>query len=299
MLNVLVLAAGLGTRLRPLTDFVPKPLVRVVDAPILAHQARLAKTLGEVSLHVNAHHLAQELERGARELGFENVWYEPELLGTGGPIHRLFAEGVRGDLLVLNGDCYCHFDLQKFVETARASGAPVALLAKDFPSVNTLQISASRLAGILNRSDAQAFETRATFSGVSFYSERALSRIRASELDVRDFWERLIREGEAPFVDVSQQDALWVDMGTPRGLFEATKLRLRELGLERFVEAQDEHEGLEIAFGKNSVVYAGAKIGPGAELENCIVFEGGTVNAGEKVRHEILGKNFRWDLQNG
>lgn len=298
MLNILVLAAGLGTRLRPLTDLTPKPLVQVVDAPILAHQARLARTLGEVSLNVNAHHLARELERGARELGFENVWVEPELLGTGGPLHRLFAEGVRRDLLVLNGDCYCRFDLQKFVRNARASGASVALLAKAFPAVNTLQVKASRLAGIKNRSDAQAFETCATFSGVSFYSELALQKIRASERDVRDFWERLIREGDAPFVDVSQQDALWVDMGTPRGLFEASKLRLAELGLENFVEVPNDYEGLEIAFGKNSIVYSGANLGRGAELENCIVFEGGTVNAGERIRHEIVGKNFRWNLQN-
>lgn len=296
MLNVLVLAAGLGTRLRPLTAFMPKPLVKVVDLPILAHQARLARTLGQVSLNVNAHHLAGELERGAREIGFDRVWVEPDLLGTGGPLHRLFAEGIRGDLLVLNGDCYCRFDLQKFVGNARASGAQVALLAKDFPKVNSLQVTASRLAGILGRREVPASETRTTFSGVSWYSELALSKIRASERDVLAFWERLIAEGAAPFVDLSQTAAPWVDMGTPQGLFEASKLRLGELGLENFVEAPESYEGLGLAFGKNVVVHAGAKIGKGASLENAIVFAGGAVPAGATIRNQIIGPDFRWAL---
>ena len=62
MLHVLILAAGLGTRLKPLTDSCPKPLVPVVDASILEHQVRFVKTLGDVTLHVNAHHLAEKLE---------------------------------------------------------------------------------------------------------------------------------------------------------------------------------------------------------------------------------------------
>lgn len=296
MLNVLVLAAGLGTRLRPLTAFMPKPLVKVVDLPILAHQARLARTLGQVSLNVNAHHLAGELERVAREIGFDRVWVEPDLLGTGGPLHRLFAEGIRGDLLVLNGDCYCRFDLQNFVGNAQASGAQVALLAKDFPKVNSLQVTASRLVGILGRCEVPASDTRTTFSGVSWYSELALSKIRASERDVLAFWERLIAEGAAPFVDLSQTAAPWVDMGTPQGLFEASKLRLGELGLENFVEAPECYEGLGAAFGKNVVVHAGAKIGKGASLENAVVFAGGAVPAGAKIRNQIIGPDFRWAL---
>ena len=60
-LNVLILAAGLGTRLRPLTNDMPKPLVPVVDASILDLQARKARLIGNIRLHANAHYLAEGL----------------------------------------------------------------------------------------------------------------------------------------------------------------------------------------------------------------------------------------------
>jgi NDP-sugar pyrophosphorylase family protein len=91
------LAAGLGSRLRPLTLQMPKPLVPVVDASILAHQAHLARSIPNADLQVNAHYLADKLKIAAEKTGFSRVWMEsPEILGTGGPLHRLYKEGFRG-----------------------------------------------------------------------------------------------------------------------------------------------------------------------------------------------------------
>lgn len=70
-LNVLILAAGLGTRLRPLTNDVPKPLVPVVDASILDLQARKARAIGNIRLHANAHYLADQVVAAGKTLGFE------------------------------------------------------------------------------------------------------------------------------------------------------------------------------------------------------------------------------------
>ena len=145
-LNVLILAAGLGTRLRPLTNDVPKPLVPVVDASILDLQARKARAIGNVRLHANAHYLAEQVVEAGNALGFEKVWVEqPEILGTAGPLRRIYAEGYRGGLLVMNGDAYCNFDLRAFVSNAqslaaRPDGPQVALLAVDFPKVNTFRV---------------------------------------------------------------------------------------------------------------------------------------------------------------
>ena len=72
-LNVLILAAGLGTRLRPLTNDMPKPLVPVVDASILDLQARKARAIGNVRLHANAHYLAEQVvEAGLARLPLSN-----------------------------------------------------------------------------------------------------------------------------------------------------------------------------------------------------------------------------------
>ena len=110
-LNVLILAAGLGTRLRPLTNEIPKPLVRVYDKSILEIQMERAKSLGDIRLHANAHYLAEQIVSEGERLGFERVWEEPEILGTAGPLRRIYAAGYRGGLLIMNGDAYCNFDL--------------------------------------------------------------------------------------------------------------------------------------------------------------------------------------------
>lgn len=283
-MNVLILAAGLGTRLRPLTSDVPKPLVPVVDASILEQQAQKANGIGNVRLHANAHYLAEQVVAEGDRLGFEKVWVEyPDILGTAGPLKRIYNEGYRGGLLIMNGDSYCSFDLKKFVENAKSafaagalkgSAVGVALLAIDFPKVNTFRVDGEgRLVGVAGRFGLDEGRA-ATFSGVSYYSDEALSRIADGEFDIREFWKQEIAAGRSPFVDMSQMNATWIDMGSPEGLWNATAARLAELGVDSW---QDEH--LTVDGKKRSIVFAGASVAESEVVEN-----------------EIRGKDFSWKI---
>ncbi len=289
-LNVLILAAGLGTRLRPLTNEFPKPLVRVYDKSILEIQVDRAKSLGEVRLHANAHYLAEQVVSAGERLGFERVWVEPEILGTAGPLRRIFAAGYRGGLLIMNGDAYCSFDLAAFVrnahaayEAGKADGSnrgEVALLAVDFPKVNTFRVGADGcLVGVAGRFGSED-GVAATFSGISWYSDEALARIRDGEFDIREFWKQEIAAGRAPFVDMSQLHATWIDMGNPEGLMAATDARKQELGCDK----------------NESVVLPGVKIPASAKIVHSIIFEGAEIADGETVENEIRGKDFSWQI---
>lgn len=285
-LNVLILAAGLGTRLRPLTNDVPKPLVPVVDASILDLQARKARAIGNVRLHANAHYLAEQVVSAGGTLGFEKVWVElPDILGTAGPLKRIYNEGYRGGLLIMNGDAYCDFDLKAFVENAQAlaaqlNGPQVALLAVDFPKVNTFRVGADgRLAGVVGRFGATE-GTPATFSGVSWYSDEALSRIRDGEFDIREFWKQELAAGRAPFVDMTQLHATWIDMGSPEGLMSAVEARLKELG-------RDVNE---------AVVEPGVKLPAGVKIRHSVIYVGAEIAEGETIENEIRGKGFKWNV---
>jgi len=277
-LNVLILAAGLGTRLRPLTSEIPKPLVRVYDKSILEIQMERAKSLGDVRLHANAHYLADQIVSEGERLGFEKVWVEtPEILGTAGPLRRIYAAGYRGGLLIMNGDAYCNFDLGAFVRNAR-NRCEAALLAVDFPKVNTFRVGADGcLAGVAGRFGADA-GTAATFSGISWYSDEALSRIRDGEFDIREFWKQEIAADRAPFVDMSQLHATWIDMGSPEGLMAAVEARLVECG-------RDKNE---------AVVEPGVVIPDGVKIAHSVIFKGAEIQPGETIENEIRGKGFKW-----
>ena len=290
-LNVLILAAGLGTRLRPLTNEFPKPLVRVYDKSILEIQVDRAKSLGDVRLHANAHYLAEQVVSAGERLGFERVWVEPEILGTAGPLKRIYNEGYRGGLLIMNGDAYCSFDLKKFVANARAAYeagkadgsncGEVALLAVDFPKVNTFRVGADgSLVGVAGRFGSED-GVAATFSGISWYSDEALAKIRDGEFDIREFWKQEIAAGCAPFVDMSQLHATWIDMGNPEGLMAATDARKEELGCDKNV----------------SVVLSGVNIPASVNVVHSILFEGAEFADGETIENEIRGKDFKWKVE--
>ena len=219
MLHTLILAAGLGTRLRPLTERIAKPLIPIVDNSPLARQAALAKKLGSKKIHANAHHLAEQVQNAATELGIDRVWVEKELLGTGGPLHRMWKEGERGELLVLNGDCEHDLDVESFLEKARNSGTNCALLAIDNPKINTLCIDKENLLCGIKNKFGNPGSSNATFTGISWYSAKAWEKIKESEKDIRDFWEH-----EIPFVLVTKGS--WLDIGNPEGLMKAINKRL-------------------------------------------------------------------------
>ena len=290
-LNVLILAAGLGTRLRPLTNEIPKPLVRVYDKSILEIQMERAKSLGDIRLHANAHYLAEQIVREGERLGFERVWVEPEILGTAGPLRRIYAAGYRGGLLIMNGDAYCNFDLAAFVRNARAAyeagkadgsnRGEVALLAIDFPKVNTFRVDVDGyLAGVAGRFGSEDGRA-ATFSGISWYSDDALAKIRDGEFDIREFWKQEIAAGRAPFVDMSQSHATWIDMGSPEGLMAAVDARKAELG-------RDKNE---------AVIAPGVDVPASAKIVHSIIFAGAEVAEGETIENEIRGKGFRWKVE--
>lgn len=292
MMNVLILAAGLGTRLRPLTLDMPKPLVPVVDASVLELQAQKARQLGEVVLHVNAHYLADQVEAEAARLGFEKVWLEPEILGTAGPLSRIYRAGYRGGLLVMNGDAYCQFDLARFVEAAVSAGADFALLGVDFPKVNTLRVdSRGRLSGVFKNFGESEGEA-VTFSGVSWYSDAALSRMDAAEFNIVNFWKSEVDAGRPPFVDMSQKDSLWIDMGSPEGLKRACDARRKELGVDSWVGNAPSADSRFV----RSVVESIADIPADATITDSILYEGATVQPGESVVREIRGRGFCWKL---
>jgi mannose-1-phosphate guanylyltransferase/mannose-1-phosphate guanylyltransferase/phosphomannomutase len=136
----MLLAAGLGTRLRPLTYEVPKPLVPVLGTPVMEHIARLLARHGFDDVVCNLHYFPEQIEK---RFGDGSNWglhlsyaYEEELLGTAGGVRNVRDHFGEETFLIISGDALTDIDLTALWDAHRAKGgiATLSLKRVDDPS---------------------------------------------------------------------------------------------------------------------------------------------------------------------
>jgi len=135
--RAMVLAAGRGTRLAPLTDSTPKPLVRVAGRPFLEHILEFLRASGIREVVLNLHHLGRRIEEhlgdGARfGLRVRYSWENP-ILDTGGGIKRAEPLLAGEPFVVLNGDSLLELRLVEVVERHRERGAIATMVVRPDP----------------------------------------------------------------------------------------------------------------------------------------------------------------------
>src|SRR5207248_1976894 len=137
--KAMVLCAGFGTRLRPLTDQIPKPLVPLCGVPLLRYNFALLKNAGVNEIVINTHHLAAAMEQGAlalaRDLGIAlHVSREHKhILGTGGGVRRAEATLGSETFFLLNGDMIFDVDLRAALAAHRKAGAIATMVLAPYP----------------------------------------------------------------------------------------------------------------------------------------------------------------------
>lgn len=134
--NAILLAAGLGTRLRPITDDIPKCLVPINGKPLLEIWLEQLFKFGVEHFWVNTHYLSEQVQRVINNHALREhvtLFHEPELLGTAGTVKAIINEGfvVEGDTLVLHADnvCQCNWDAFFSYHLARSKDTIATLLA--------------------------------------------------------------------------------------------------------------------------------------------------------------------------
>jgi mannose-1-phosphate guanylyltransferase len=132
-MKALLLAAGLGTRLRPLTDTVPKCLVPIKGRPLLDYWFEMMTEASVGPLLVNLHHLPELVRNYVETSRFRDnvvIVHEEKLLGTGGTIlaNRDFLND--GPFMVIHADNYSRFDVKAFIEkhNARPEGCEITMM---------------------------------------------------------------------------------------------------------------------------------------------------------------------------
>jgi len=289
-----VLCAGLGTRLRPLTDQVPKPAVPVCQVPLIRYTLGLLAGAGIRRAVVNLHHLTGAMEAAARaaaeELGMAlAVSREPTIAGTGGALREAapLLSGAEA-VVVLNGDVLFDADLPAALSAHRATGALATMALLPMPpgaAYGSVEIDGmGRVRRIAGRFGPGGDDLTAWhFPGLHVISPELLALVPGDPFacDVnRDVYPALMARG---LVRGLVTHGAWSDLGTPAAYLAANL----EVAAGRFPLGR---------FGLPSPrrIAASARIDPGASLgEQVVIGEGCLVPAGARVERAVLWPGTR------
>ncbi|MBO7207268.1 MAG: phosphotransferase, partial [Kiritimatiellae bacterium] len=211
--KAIVLAAGLGTRLRPLTTVCPKPLMPVWGEAMLARVVALLRSWGVEDIAVNCHYLHDQVEQWCAENGCRAV-YEPEILGTGGVLNPLRDWIGDDDFYLVNGDIVVEgIDACPF-ESLGSSDDIIGecLVTEEGP--RTIEVeSESRFVTCWKSPDA-GYRGTFTYCGIALLKSEILEFVEPSGFSsIVQAYERAMMEGRfmrSRFVG----DMLWTDAGT-------------------------------------------------------------------------------------
>jgi mannose-1-phosphate guanylyltransferase len=254
----MVLAAGLGTRLKPLTDARAKPLVPVGDRPALAHVLDRLRGAGATPIVVNAHHRAGDVRAfvEAQPAGVA-VSEERDLLGTAGGLSHARALLGEGDVLVWNADILADVDVRGLVEAHAAGDATATLLVQPL-AAGTGSVGLDE-SGRIVRLRRERFGMEASggeFLGVHVLGAALRARLPAQGGLVEDVFVPAMARGET--LRARLHLGAWHDVGTLAAYLAANRAWLAAHGLASWVGP-------------------GARVDPAVTLEGCVVGAGAVV----------------------
>jgi mannose-1-phosphate guanylyltransferase len=272
-MKAMILAAGYGTRLRPLTDKRPKVLMPVANKPIIARVIEHLKAHRVSDIVVNAHHLHEQLtsylDRG-RPFGLNiDVRVEPEILGTGGGLKNTEGFWDHKPFLVINGDILTDIDLTHVYAEHKRSGALVTLVLHDFEPFNQVQVdTVGNVTDIARKSSPG----RLAFTGVHVIDPELLFSIPSGVFsDIITCYQELIHAGNKVRAFLAK-GRYWRDIGTVKSYMEAN----RELARHRFL------------------IGSGCRIAPSASLQDwAVIGDRCRVEKGVMLKRSILWEDVK------
>jgi NDP-sugar pyrophosphorylase family protein/aminoglycoside/choline kinase family phosphotransferase len=291
-----ILAAGLGERLRPITDHVPKPLLPVFGKPVIARVLEHIIPLTPLQIGINLHYRGDMIRAWAATSSYTHqITFFPEepILGTGGALKNAASLLRAGTFLVHNADVLSDMDLSALIHRHHEENNLVTLAVYDDKLFNTVLIDEHHLfVGLQQNTFTHPLNFhRRTFTGIAVYEPEFLDFISQKNSPVTLAWQNAQKAGHRiGTYDIS--DTFWSDIGTPEAYAKALFDLLRKEGEMVYFNsascgcATSHYDGYVViekganisgANISNSIVLNDCNI-QGQDLHNMIVYPGGMLN---------------------
>jgi len=275
----MILCAGLGTRLRPLTLELPKPLVPVGDRSILAHIAGELARAGLHSVVLNTHHLPDAFASIREQLGIEaQVIFEPEILGTAGGVANAREQLGPAPVLLWNGDILARPPIAALFDAAASGGLALGVIPRQ-RGQGPVGLGAD--GGVVRLRD-QAFGEEvagADYVGIAALGEQCLRTLPSAGCLVGDWAIPELRRGGK--IAAVPLEGGFDDAGDPRAYLALNLRWLDEQGHSAWVG-----EGASLAEGVRVIR---SVVGPGAHVSGSGVVEGSVIWPGARATAPLSG----------
>lgn len=307
-MKAMILAAGVGSRLDPLTRNVPKPMVPIINRPVMEYLIVLLKKHGFDEIMVNVHYLGEQIEQyfgDGSKWGVHLHWSrEDRLWGDAGSVKRVEEFFKDDTFIVIGGDDLTDMDLTRLVRTHREKRAlcTIALSLVDDPSEYgiVLMNENSRITRFLEKPKGEVIFSNTANTGVYVFEPEIFELVPRGVFYLfgKQLLPMLLDQGKPLYGHLTA--AYWRDVGdlkvyrqTHRDVLEGrvnTELPLDEvrkyvwIGRNVFIDETAEI-GYPVAIGDNCRILSGARV-----LENTVLGDGCAVEEGGCVRDSIL-----WD----
>ena len=315
----MLLCAGLGVRLRPLTDRRPKPMLRFLDRAIADYGIESLRQVGVGRIAVNAHHRPEDIRQWLRakattwsaETGASpqtDLVVEESLMGTGGGAFGLWKKmsAPRSTVAVLNGDIVAEFPLEAMWKVHRRTGAVATLMTLP-PQAGEAAVWLDKTGNFVTQMPSPTGEwlssryenkSPCTFAGVYLIEPQVFDRLSAeTSCLIRNGIGPLLAEGHV--VASYRYEEFWADLGTPKRFLDATLRVLRDPSLMPSSLVRPRADGIYVADRKSiplgtvlkgpAFIAAGAEIGPGATIgPGTVIGHDCRVDAGVTVENSVL-----------
>jgi NDP-sugar pyrophosphorylase family protein len=290
--TAMILAAGLGERMRPLSSVLPKPALPMPDGPVVASALRLAASAGATRIVVNVSHLAEHMVEAIAEVSLGSaeiaLSFEDELMGTAGGLALARDRGMLGwedSILVINGDGALGLDLEGFADhhLSRDELVTLALLPHLDPErwSRVVLDADERVKEIHPPGRPDPLEVPFVYPGVMAVRRDALEALPVAPGEIPvSLWGPAHAKGKLGGRVVAGH---WREVGTPADYLEVVLLRLA--GRAWIDASADVSSGASI---RNSFVGCGAIISDRAAIEDSVVAEGVCVGEGARVTRSVL-----------